>query len=456
MGEFRIRRGRDLKIKGAATPEVVLASLPSQVALKPSDFRGLKLRPLVKVDELVKVGSPLFEDKFNPQIKIVSPVSGRVSALVRGEKRALLQVIVETDGRQEGLSFPRFTLDNLKRLSRQDVLNHLLTAGLWPFIRQRPFSKVANPRDTPKSIFIHAMSTEPLSLDVDLILKDKHAEFQVGLEIIQHLTPGQVHLCFHKDAQSQALTEAKGVQIHKFEGPHPAGNVSTHIHYIDPIKKGDIIWYIEAQEVLRIALLFLNGVFAPDRYVAVTGEGAENRSYRKTVLGASLSSLLAPMGSGQGGYFKETMRYISGSVLTGTDVGPAGFLSYYDTQITVIPEGGKRRLLGWLVPGLHRYSFSKTFPSSFLPEKEASLDTDTHGSERAIVLNHIYDAYVPLDILTFFLLRAVISGDIEEAERLGILECDEEDFALCSFACPSKTDVGGIIRQGLETIEREG
>jgi Na+-transporting NADH:ubiquinone oxidoreductase subunit A len=293
------------------------------------------------------------------------------------------------------------------------------------------------------------MTTEPLALDVDFILAGKEAEFQTGLDIIRHLTPGKVHLCFHAQAQSKALKEARGVVGHQFSGPHPAGNVSTHIHSIDPIKKGEIVWYIEAQEVLRIAILFLNGVFAPDRYVAVTGEGAENRTYVKTILGVPIASLV-------NGPLKETMRYISGSVLTGTRVGPSGFLCAQDTQITVIPEGGNRRFLGWLVPGLNRYSFSKMFLSSLLPDKEWSLDTDTHGSERAIVLNNIYDAYVPLNIMTFFLLRAVIAGDMEEAERLGILECDEEDFALCSFACPSKVDVGGIIRQGLDAIEREG
>jgi len=473
MSRFHIRHGRDIKIKGQAAKQLVQNPIPSQVALQPSDFRGLKLRPVVREGDLVKVGTPLLEDKTHPQIRVVSPASGRVSALARGEKRALLHVIIQTDRMQEAVSLRRFTPDELKNLSRERVVEHLLLGGLWPFIRQRPFSKTANPHDTPKSIFVHAMNTEPLALDVDFILADKQAEFQAGLDILRYLTPGKVHLCFHAQAQSPALREARGVVSHEFSGPHPSGNVSTHIHCIDPIKKGDLLWYIEAQEVLRIAILFLNGVFAPERYVAVTGEGVENRIYAKTILGASVASLVK-------GALKETMRYISGSVLTGTSVGLNGFLCAHDTQITVIPEGGRRRFLGWLVPGLNRYSFSKMFLSSFLPkkpwsfdttdthgpgqlapaganwDKAWSFDTDTHGSERAIVLNNIYDAYVPLDLMTFFLLRAVIAEDLEEAERLGILECDEEDFALCSFACPSKTDVGGIIRQGLDAIEREG
>jgi len=239
------------------------------------------------------------------------------------------------------------------------------------------------------------------------------------------------------------------VQTHSFSGPHPAGNVSTHIHCVDPINKGDLVWYVEAQDVLRVASLFLNGTYPTERIIAVTGEGAEGHQfYAKTTEGVSISALLGDTDS-------QNLRYLSGSILTGKEVSRYGYVRFYDTQVTVIPEGGKRELLGWLAPGFNKYSFSKTFVSAFLPETEVSLDSDEHGSHRAIVLNHIYDSLVPLDIMTYFLLKAVISGNIEEAEQLGILECDEEDFALCTFACPSKTDVGGIISQGLVQIEKE-
>jgi Na+-transporting NADH:ubiquinone oxidoreductase subunit A len=239
------------------------------------------------------------------------------------------------------------------------------------------------------------------------------------------------------------------VQIHQFAGPHPAGNVSTHIHFIDPINKGQIIWYVEAQHVLNIAQLFTQGAYPNERIVAVTGEGAGNRVYAKTIVGAPVSSVLQ-------GSSPEGMRILSGGVLTGTNVGATGFLCFYDAQITVIPEGGKREFLGWLAPGLNKFTLTNTFLSAFLPERDYSIDTDEHGGHRAIVMNHIYDSLVPLDIYTFFLLKAVLSEDLDEAERLGILECDEEDFALCTFICPSKTDVGGIVRKGLEMIRREG
>ena len=450
MATFQIKQGRDIKLKGAAPKEIVTLSLPRQVAVVPSDFKGIKASLCVKVNDAVKVGTPLFEDKHCPEIRIVSPVSGRVAAIDRGEKRFLEDIVVESDGRDEAVAFRKFSASEISGLSKEDVEKTLLQSGLWPVLRQRPFSKVAHPHEPPKSIFVHAMNTEPLAPDVDFILQGKEEQFQAGLNVLRRLTKGKVYLCAKHGSRSKALTQARDVETHYFAGPHPAGNVSTHIHYLDPIHKGDHVWYVEAQDVARAGSLFLEGVYPAERVVAVTGEGAGRKFYAKTIVGAPVSLLLK--GSGL-----EGMRCVSGSVLAGREVGKDGYLSFYDSQLTVIPAGGKRTFLGWLSPGSDKYTFSRTFVSSFLPpRKEVSLTTDKHGSDRAIVLNHIYDPLVPLDIMVYFLLKAVISEDIEEAERLGILECDEEDFALCSFACPSKTDVGGIIREGLELIEREG
>ncbi len=449
MAVFRIKQGRDIRLTGAASKEIDTLPLPGKAVIQFSDFKGLKPRLCAKVNDAVKVGSPLFEDKTYPQIKVASPLSGKVSAIQIGEKRALLEIVIESDGKQDAVTFPKYNKDQIANISSRDVTKRLLEGGLWPVIRQRPFSKIPHPDVAPKSIFIHAMNTEPLALAVDFILEGKEERFQAGIEVLRRLTKGKVYLCAGEGAQSKALTRSKNVETHYFSGPHPAGNVSTHIHYLDPILKGDHVWYVEAQDVLRIAALFLGGVYSPERFVAVTGEGAPKRSYVQTVVGAPLSLLLR-------GHAAEGMRYISGSVLKGKDVGSEGSLGFYDSQVTVIPEGGKRELLGWMSPGFGKYTFSKTYASSFLPSKEVSLTSDKNGSERAIVFNNIYDSLVPLDIMTYFLLKAVLIGDIEEAERLGILECDEEDFALCTFACPSKTDVGEIIRDGLEYIEREG
>ena len=449
MGTFSIKEGKSIRLKGAAKKEVVEVSFPEHVAVQPPDFKGLNLRLAVKVEDKVKVGTTILSDKANPEICIASPVSGEVVAINRGLRRALLSVVIKTDGQQAFETFQAFSEEQIENISRDDSLSSLLKGKLWPVIRQRPFSKVADPRAKPKAIFIHAMNTEPLARDIDFLLKDKEAEFQTGLTILRKLTDGNVNLCIQEGVESRALTQAKGVGIHTFSGPHPAGNVSTHIHCVDPINKGDLVWYVEAQDVLRIASLFLKGAYPVERIVAVTGEGAVGHQvYAKTIIGAPVSVFL-------GGEIPDCMRYLSGSVLTGEDVGAQGFLRFYDTQVTILPEGGKREFLGWLSPGANKYTFSKTFVSSFLPEREVSLDSDKHGSDRAIVLNNIYDSLVPLEIMTYFLLKAILSENIEEAEDLGILECDEEDFALCTFACPSKTDVGEIIAQGLALIEKE-
>ncbi len=449
MGIFTINKGRDIQLKGAAEKTIAEIPLSKYVAVQPQDFKGLRLRLEVKVGDSVKVGTTVLSDKINPDITVASPASGKVIAINRGEKRAMLSVVIETDRQQDAEVFPSFREEQLTNISKTDVIGLLLKGHLWPTLRQRPFSKVANPQEMPKAIFIHAMNTEPLAPDLDFVLEGKAKEFQNGIKVLSKLTDGDVHLCVERGDESKTLTQDLEAKAHAFSGPHPAGNVSTHIHCVDPINKGDTVWYIEAQDVLRVAALFTGGTYSADRIVAVTGEGAKGHQvYAQTVVGAPVSALL-------GGNTPEGMRYFSGSVLAGKDVGPEGFVCFYDSQVTIIPEGGKREFLGWLAPGFSKYTFSRTFASAFLPKREMSLDTDKHGGDRAIVLNNIYDELVPLDIMTYFLLKAILSGNIEEAEELGILECDGEDFALCTFSCPSKTNVGEIINEGLALIESE-
>ena len=450
MATFCIKKGRNIPLKGAASKEIINLPVSQRIAIQPQDFRGLKLRPIVKVNDPVRVGTPILMDKNNPDVRVLSPASGRVVVINRGEKRVLLEIVIELDGKQEAEGFSSYSQDQLKNISREDAIKSLLQGGMWPVIRQRPFSRVANPHDKPKSIFIHAMNTEPLAPDVDFILsQEDEREFQAGLEVIKKLTKGQVYLCAAAGSKSKSITGAQGVEVHYFAGQHPAGNVSTHIHYLNPINKGDIVWYVEAQDLLKIGALFLKGNYPSVRTVIVTGEGAKNRLYVKTIMGSPVSALLQ-------GSDLQAKRCISGSVLTGKNIGANGFLRFYDSQFTIIPEGGERQFLGWLTLGFGQFTLSRTCVSAFLPCREYSLDTDKNGSDRAIVMNQIYDSLVPLDILTYFLVKAALAGDIEEMEKLGILECDEEDFALCTFACPSKVDVGGIIRQGLDLIEKEG
>ncbi len=449
MAEFQIKKGKDLKIKGQAAKEVVELPFPSTIALQPQDFRGIKPRLAVKVGDSVKVGSKLFIDKTNEDIAFLSPASGTVEAITRGAKRALMEIVIKTDGNQDAEAFATFRAEEIARLAKSDVIKALLSGGLWPAVRQRPFSCIADTSAEPKSIFVRAVNTDPLAMDVDVVLEGLEKEFQAGLDALKTLTQGEVFLCTAPDAKSKVLTEAQNVITHRFSGPHPAGNVSTHIYNIDKIEKGDTVWYVEAQDVVRIGQLLLTGTHPVEKYVAVTGEGVEKRYYAKTIIGASIKDLTA--GSDLMG-----QRCISGSVLSGKSVGADGYVCFYDSQVTIIPEGGDRRLLGWLVPGFDLYTLSNTYASAFVPRAEYSLDADTNGGERAIVCNHLYDKYVPLDIPVYFLLKAVIANDIESAEAMGILEVDEEDFALCTFACPSKTEVGAIIRQGLDVIQKEG
>ena len=404
MSIIQIKKGKNIRIKGQAEKKLVDLSLPKFIGVQPPDFRGLKPKVAVKVENFVKVGTPILTDKNIEGLNVVSPASGKVVAVNRGAKRALIDIVIETDGKQEKESFPKASVDEAKKLTQKQIVERLLAGGVWPAIRQRPFSNIANPSDKPKSIFVHAMNTEPLAADVDFLLADKENEFRTGLELLAKLTEGKVHVCLDKNAKSQALTRACGdIRFHKFSGPHPAGNVSTHIYHIDPIQKGDVVWYIEAVDVVNIAKLILEGEYPSEKIVAVTGEKVAKRFYAKTIAGAQVASLL------EGSSLEDT-RVISGSVLKGRDVGEKGFVGYYDNQISAVPAGGKRKLLGWMVPGFKKYSLSRTFLSSLNKGDDFSLDTDKNGSDRAIVLNDVYDKYVPLDIPVFFLLRSIYAG----------------------------------------------
>lgn len=449
MGKYTFTKGKDIKLKGAVSDDVIKVPSPKLVAVQPPDFRGLKPRLAVQEGDAVKKGSPLLTDKEVDGLCVVSPVSGKVKAINRGHKRALLSVVVENDGKDTAEGFKSYKADQISKIKRDELIQELLAAGLWPMIRQRPFSKIASPAGQPKSIFVHAINTEPLAADVAKVLEGKEKLFQAGIDALTVLTSGKVHICAKEGVQLDVLTGAKGAECHQFSGPHPTGNVSTLIQAVDPINKGDIVWYVEAQDVARIGQFLLDGAYPQEVMVALTGEGCDKNAYARTVQGASLKELL-PQTKFEG------KRCLTGSVLNGRDIGADGFVGFYDAQVSVIPEGGRRELLGWLMPGAKKYTLSHTYLSAFLPEDTVSLDTDENGGHRAIVLNDTYDKYTTLDIVTFFLLKAVIAGDIDEAERLGILECDPEDFALGTFACPSKVNVGAIIRRGLDVIEKEG
>jgi Na+-transporting NADH:ubiquinone oxidoreductase subunit A len=444
---IKIKKGLNINMEGIAE-KVIKKSLPSEFyAVKPTDFIGIRPKLVVNIGDKVKAGSPLFFDKFQPEALFTSPVSGEVKAINRGERRAILEVVVRADAKIE---YKEFKHGDPKSMSREEVVSILQESGLWPALRQRPYSTLANPKDNPKAIFISGFDTAPLAPDMDYIVKDEAAMFQKGIDVLSKLTTGKIHLNLNADfPPAETYTSAKGVQINYFTGPHPAGNVGLQIHKIDPINKGDIVWYTYPQEIITIGRLFEKGIYDASKNIAVTGSEIIHPSYLKIINGACVRNIL-----------KENVkpgdnRIISGNVLTGSRLIGEGFVGYYDNQITVIPEGKYHEFFGWALPGINKYSASRTFASWMMPGKKFKLDTNMHGGHRAFVMSGEYEKVFPFEIYPVHLIKAILADDIDLMEKLGIYEVDEEDFALCEFVCTSKTDVQSIIRKGLDAIRAE-
>ncbi len=443
----RIKRGVDIKLKGV--PDKVLSNAPlsTEFAIKPTDFHGIVPRLMVKEGESVKTGSPLFHDKADERIKFTSPVSGSITEIVRGEKRRILEVRIKADEEQ---SYESFSIGNPKDISREQIIKLLLDAGLWPLIRQRPYSIIANPDVSPKSIFISAFDSNPLAADNDFVVHGNGELFQLGLDAIIKLTDGKVHLNVRSGGTaSKVFLNAKGVIINEFSGPHPSGNVGVQIHHIDPINQGEHVWYLTPQDVLTIGRFFKEGRFNSERIVALGGPSVSKPKYFKTIIGASAKSIIESNING------DNNRIISGSVLSGTKIEQDGNIGFYDTQLSVIPEGNHEEFFGWLSPGLSKFSLSRTFLSWLMPGKEYFLNTNLHGEERAFVMTGQYEKVFPFNIYPVQLLKAILIGDVELMENLGIYEVAPEDFALCEFACTSKINVQEIVRQGLDLIQKE-
>jgi len=445
---IKIRKGLNISLEGEA--EKVLATAPQTdvFAVKPPDFHGVVPKLIVKEGEEVKAGSVLFYDKYNEKIKYTSPVSGEVASIVRGEKRRIMEIKILADKEVKYTSFPKIDPNSL---SRQEVIDRLLESGTWPFIRQRPFDVIANPEQTPKAIFISGFSSAPLAPDNDFIFHGKSELFQTGLDAIAKLTEGKVHLTVRGGVKhDETFTKAKNVQLNSIKGPHPAGNVGVQIHHIDPINKGEVAWVINPQDVLAIGTLFKEGKYDASRIVALTGSEAKNRKYYKTFIGTSMKAFLEGNQSNN--------RVISGNVLTGSQVGEDGFLGFYDTQVTVVPEGNEPQFFltkGWLGPGFDKYSMSRTFPTYLNPNKKYTLNTNLNGEERAFVMTGQYEKVFPFDILPVYLVKSIITNEIEKMENFGIYEVAPEDFALCEYVCTSKINVQEIIRTGLDELKKE-
>ena len=445
--QIRLKKGLDLPIAGAALCEVTRRVAPDLVAVKPTDFRGMVPRLLVKEGDGVKAGTPLFADKQNPAIVFCSPVSGTVDAVVRGDKRKLLAVRVKADGKSEAVAFD---VPKIPSLDKQGMTDILLQCGLWPCLKQRPFGTVADPTAEPKAIFISGMNTAPLGADWDFTLKEEMAAVQAGVDALGKLTRGGVHFSLSsKNYAGSEFHKLSGVIFHQFDGPHPAGNVGVQINHISPINKGEVVWTVSLPHVALIGRLFLKGVYDDHRIIAVAGPAAKNPSYVEVPGGVCMKDL-AP-------YFEgDEIRIVSGDVLSGEAVGPDGFLGFYHDQVSVLKEGNYYEMFGWINPfRSKKFSVSRAYPAFLRCHKKYDMDTNENGGERPFLMNDVYGKVLPMDIYPLYLFKACLAGDLDKMEQLGIYEVIEEDVALCEYVCPSKVEIQNIVRKGIELMMKE-
>ncbi|QKG79513.1 Na(+)-translocating NADH-quinone reductase subunit A [Tenuifilum thalassicum] len=446
---IKIKRGLNIPLKGSAEKVLVRLDKAEYYGVKPIDFPGLVPKLDVKVGDRVKAGSPLFHDKYNPEIVFTSPINGEVVEVRRGERRTILEVVVKTENGET--EYEEFGAASPDSLSRDDVVEKLLKSGLWPYIKQRPYGIVANPNDNPKAIFISCFDTSPLAPDLDFAVQGEEEAFQVGIDALRKLTTGAIHLGLNADyPPANAFLKAKGVEHHYFTGPHPAGNVGIQIHHIDPIAKGEVVWTINPLDVIIIGRLFLKGIYDATKVIALAGSEVIKPRYYKLISGANIDSVV------KDNINTDTdVRIISGNVLTGTRVDKNGFVGFYDNMISVIPEGNKYEFMGWIAPGVNKHSASRTFLSKLIPGKKFRLNTNMHGGHRAYVLTGQYEKVLPMDIYPVHLIKAILANDIDKMEQLGIYEVVEEDMALCEYVCASKTEVQAILRNGINTMIKE-
>ncbi|MCF2859077.1 Na(+)-translocating NADH-quinone reductase subunit A [Pseudoalteromonas sp. SMS1] len=446
---INIKKGLDLPIEGAPQQAIHDGAAIKRVAVLGEEFIGMRPTMHVRVDDQVKKGQVLFEDKKNPGVKFTAPASGVVKEINRGAKRVLQSVVIEVQGNEQ-ITFDKFSAADLSNLDREKVKEVLIESGQWPALRARPFSRVAVPSAAPSSIFVTAIDTNPLAADPAVIIAENVEAFEAGLAVVSRLTDGKVFVCKQSGSKvpSSSLSQ---VEVHEFAGVHPAGLVGTHIHNLDAVGADKQVWHLGYQDVIAFGKLFLTGEIYTDRVVSLAGPRVKNPRLVKTQIGASLTDLVS------GEVEDGDNRVISGSVLAGkTATGAHAFLGRYHVQVSVLLEGREKELFGWIAPGSNKFSVTRTFISHLAPSRLFKMTTSTGGSKRAMVPIGNYERVMPLDILPTLLLRDLIAGDLDSAISLGALELDEEDLALCTFVCPGKYDYGLILRDCLTTIEKEG
>lgn len=446
--KFTITKGLKLPISGDPQETLDLSKKSKKIAVLGTDFMGMKPSMQVKVGDDVKVGQPLFGCKKNIGLVFTAPGAGKVTAVNRGAKRAFQSIEIELDAAEEETSFSTYEVKAPSAYTKEDLTKLLIQSGEWKSLRQRPFEKVADVTVTPSDLFITAADSNPHAPNPDFIIGQYQEEFKAGVEALSKLPANKTYVC-----RSEGTTvPSHGAQLVEFGGPHPSGNVGTHIHFVSPVNPGKVAWHIGYQDVIAVGRLVLTGKLMTERVVTIAGPIAANPRYIKVRRGANVSELLS-------GEVKEgkALRAISGSVFNGHIAnGVFDYLGAYSNQISLIEEDTKRELLGWHAPGFDKFSIKNVFFSKLTGKKEFDMGSSTHGSVRAMVPTGAFEDVMPLDILPTQLLRALASDDTDLAQDLGALELAEEDLALMTFAAPGKVDFGPMLRRNLETIEREG
>ena len=443
---IKLRKGLDINLKGKAAEELVTVKKPGFYALVPDDFPEVTPKVVVKEQEYVMAGGPLFIDKNHPEVKFVSPVSGVVTSVERGARRKVMNIVVEAAAEQD---YEEFGKQDVARMNADRVKELLLQSGMFAFIKQRPYDVIADPAVAPRAIFVSAFDSNPLAPEFEFALKGEEANFQTGLDALAKIA--KTYLGISVKQKSAALTQAKNVTITAFDGPNPAGNVGVQINRVAPVVKGETVWTIDPQAVIFIGRLMNTGRVDMTRTVAVTGSEVLKPAYTKLRVGALLTSVFA------GNVTKDKeLRYISGNVLTGKQVSPNGFLGAFHSQVSVIPEGNDiHEMLGWIMPRFNQFSVNHSYFSWLLGKKEYTIDARIKGGERHMIMSGEYDKVFPMDILPEFLIKAIIAGDIDRMEALGIYEVAPEDFALCEFVDSSKLELQRIVRAGLDMLRAE-
>lgn len=447
MASFKLKKGLNINLAGAPEAKLVSVQEDKTFSLVPDDFVGITPKVLVKVGDPVSAGTPLFQDKNHPEIKFVSAVSGTVEAVNRGERRKVLSIVVAKDGKGTSVQLPAV---NPASASAADIKTALLNAGVWPFIKQRPYNVVANPEVQPRDIFVSAWDSAPLAPDFSFVVKGQEAELQVAISALAKLTAGKVYV----GVKAGTSLSLKDCEVVSFEGPHPAGNVGVQINHIKPINKGEQVWTVSAYDLIVIGRA-LAGKVDFSRIITIAGSEIVAPAYAKVLPGSSIASVVA--GKVKGADY--TQRFIAGNVLTGQNAGKEGTVGFYDNTVTVIPDGGDTdEMFGWITPGLNRYSTSPTGLAGLFglfKSKSWTLDARLKGGSRALIVSGDWEKVFPMDIFPEELYKATLTFNIDRMEALGIYEVAPEDFALCEFVDASKTPVQQVIADGLVKLRKE-